>query len=152
MATIRYRAAGGVVIQQGKIPGLDAGRAFLLLLDRPDRNEIRLPKGHIDPGEDAQRAAVRETEEEAGFADLLVLGDLGNRTVEFDYENDHYIRDEHYFLMALASERVVARPEHDAAQFQPLWVALDEAPDLLTYPSEQEVVRVAIEFYRQTRG
>jgi len=152
MAIIRYRAAGGVVIQQGTIPGLDANRAFLLLLDRPDRKEIRLPKGHIDPGEDAQRAAVRETQEEAGFADLFVLSDLGNRTVEFDYKNDHYIRDEHYFLMTLASDRVVDRPEHDAAQFRPLWVALEDAPGLLTFSSEQEVVRLAIESYRQACG
>ena len=149
MAGKQYQAAGGVVIQQGKIAGLQPQRAYLLLLDRPDRNEVRLPKGHIDPGEDARTAAVRETAEEAGFVDLEVLADLGSHTVEFDYKGDHFIRDEHYFLMRLASSRQSQRPAHDAQQFRPLWVELERAADLLTFAAEQNVVRAALSRYME---
>ncbi len=149
MAIKQYQAAGGVVIQQGKIAGLDGERAYVLLLDRADLGEVRLPKGHIDPGEDAVTAARRETEEETGFADLTVLADLGNRTVEFDYKEYHVIRDEHYFLMTLRSERRSPRPAQDEQQFRPFWVALEKAVELLTFADEREVVRTAVERYLQ---
>lgn len=144
----RYRSAGGVVIQQNVVEGLAPERAYVLLLDRPGRDEIRLPKGHIDPGESAEIAALRETEEESGFGDLRVLADLGNNQVEFDYNNEHYIRDEHYFLMGLNSARRSAQPDNDVAQFRPLWIELDAAPDQLTFAAEQDVVRRAVAEYR----
>jgi len=153
MAIRRYKAAGGVVIQRGMIEGLDKEldeeKAYVLLLDRPDRDEVRLPKGHIDPGEDAQEAALRETEEEAGFADLSILADLGSQTVEFDYKGRHYIRGERYFLMTLRSSRCSVRPTQDEEQFRPLWIELENAADRLTFDAEQTVVRAAVERYRK---
>ena len=149
MAIKQYQAAGAVVMQQGRIDGLDPERVYVLLLDRPDRDEVRLPKGHIDPGEDALTAALRETEEEAGFIDLDVLADLGSHPVEFDYRGDHYRRDEHYFLVALGSPSRRKRPAHDAKQFHPLWIEMDRAADMLTFAAEQEVVRAAVRRYRQ---
>ena len=152
MGTRKYQAAGGVVIQKGVIPGLDETRAYVLLLDRPDRNEVRLPKGHIDPGENVEETALRETVEEAGFADLTVLADLGSSQVEFDYKGNHYIRGEHYFLMTLRSPRQSQRPANDAEQFHPLWVELDEAASRLTFAAEQQVVQKAVAQYRALMG
>lgn len=148
MKTRRYRAAGGVVIQENEIETLPSDRAYVLLLDRPQRGEVRLPKGHIDPGEDAEETALRETEEESGFGDLTILADLGNRIVEFDYDGERYIRDEHYFLMKLNSDRRTRQPENDAAQFRTVWVELDEAEEELTFAAEQDVVRQAVDCYR----
>lgn len=148
MAVKEYQAAGGVVIQKGRIGGLDREQAYVLLLNRPERGEVRLPKGHIDPGENALTAALRETVEEAGFADLRPLADLGQKRVEFDYKGDHYIRDEHYYLMTLDSARRTERPDHDAEQFQPLWIEAEQAAQMLTFAAEQSVVRAAVERYR----
>jgi 8-oxo-dGTP pyrophosphatase MutT (NUDIX family) len=149
MAIKQYQSAGGVVVQKGHIPGLNPERVYMLLLNRPDRGEVRLPKGHIDPGEDAPTTALRETAEEAGFTDLEIVDDLGNRVVEFDYGNDHYIRDEQYFLMNLRSTAQSQRPAHDAQQFQPVWVELKNAAELLTFETEQAVARAAIRRYQQ---
>ena len=103
MKTIRYRSAGGIVTQRNILSHLPPAETYLLLLDRPSRAEVRLPKGHIDPGEGAKEAALRETCEETGFCDLRILADLGWRTVEFNYKRKHYIREERYFLMQLLS-------------------------------------------------
>lgn len=144
MKTIRYHAAGGVVVQKDILPHLPPAEIFLLLLDRPSRAEVRLPKGHIDPGETAAQAALRETREETGFSDLHILSDLGNRTVEFKYKGAHYVREEHYFLMQLHSPNQVPRPPKDAKQFQVLWQPLARAAERLTFEAERLFVEDAI--------
>lgn len=133
----RYQAAGGVVIHEG----------YMLLLDRPGREEIRLPKGHIDPGESPDVTALRETAEESGYGDLVIVADLGSRTVIFDHNGVHFVREEHYFLMDLGSDEQVERSKTDADQFNPMWVEMDQAADQLTFPAEQEVARLAAAQY-----
>ena len=138
MEPIIYTAAGGVIIHDDHV----------LLLDRPTRGEIRLPKGHVDPGERDDETALRETVEEAGYADLAIAADLGTHVVRYEYEQRRYERTEHYYLLRKLSDAQHPRPPKDAEQFRPFWVHLDEAPAKLTYPAEQEVVRRAIAAYR----
>lgn len=124
-------------MQRGIVPDLSVEETHLLLLDRPRRAEVRLPKGHIDPGESAEEAALRETCEESGYCDLEILADLGRRTVEFEYKGRHYEREDHYFLMRLLSARQTARPASDARQFKVVWAPLSEACGQLTFEIEQ---------------
>lgn len=138
MKTREYQSAGGVII--------DGGR--MLLLDRPSRGEVRLPKGHIESGESPEETAIREVQEETGIAGLAIADDLGCRTVEFDYNGAHYRRNEHYFLMRRTNDEEVERPPQDARQFHPIWVPLDEAIGQLTYAAEQDVATQAIAAYR----
>lgn len=133
-----YAAAGGVVIDDGK----------MLLLDRPSRNEVRLPKGHIESHEEPEQTALREVQEETGIADLEIAADLGERTVEFDYDGDHYRRTERYYLMRRTGGGTLPRSTKDEADFHPLWVPLSEAASLLTYSAEREVAERAILLYQ----
>lgn len=134
MKIVRYTAAGGVVIDKGK----------MLLLDRPSRQEIRLPKGHIEEGETPAVAALRETAEESGYADLAVVAALPTQVVEFDHAGKHIIRTEHYFLMRKISDQQRKRTPEDEAQFRVVWVALADAENLLTYAAEKAIARQAI--------
>ncbi len=124
----------------------------MLLLDRPSRDEIRLPKGHVDEGEDEPSAALRETQEETGLAGLAVVADLGCHVVEFDYQGSHYRRTEHYYLLAKVNDDAHPRSPKDAADFHPFWAQLDDALLLLTYPGEQLVAREAIAAYHAANG
>ena len=142
MGKRRYAAAGGVVVHDG----------HMLLLERSERGEVRLPKGHIELGEAAAETAVRETAEETGFDDLDIVADLGTQVVEYDYKGDHYIRQETYYLLSLRSEREVPRSPKDEAQFIRIWVPLADAPEQLTYAAEQEVARRAVQAYERLRA
>ena len=134
---IRYEAAGGVVIR-------DQG-AWFLLLERPGRKELRLPKGHIERGETREQAAVREVQEETGFAEVTILADLGSYTHTFyDYLKDREVtRTESYFLMRLESERAYDGPQYAHENFQCKWVKREDAERLTTYESEREFIRRA---------
>ncbi|NPA92162.1 MAG: NUDIX domain-containing protein [Chloroflexi bacterium] len=129
---VRYRAAGGVIVHP-------SGR--VLVLERPSRREVRLPKGHIDPGETPLQTALREIAEEAGFQNLKILADLGIQDVKFTYQNRPYERQEHYFLFLREGGLVPERPPE--SQFQPLWLPWEEAEQKLTYAPEREWVRRA---------
>jgi 8-oxo-dGTP pyrophosphatase MutT (NUDIX family) len=139
-----YRAAGGVVVRDN----------HMLLLDRPARGEVRLPKGHVEPGESPREAALRETREEAGYADLGIVADLGTQTSHFInlQKGCEVTREEIYFLMHLQSEAQAARDEHDDAQFRVMWVPLDEAPARLTFETEREFARRAIRAWAGLAG
>jgi 8-oxo-dGTP pyrophosphatase MutT (NUDIX family) len=128
----KYKAAGGVVVYEDQV----------LVLRRPNRDEIRLPKGHIEEGETAHTAALREVTEESGYTDLSVAADLGCQTVEFDYEKAHIIREEHYFLMNLRTRNQVKRSNKEL-QFEPIWQSWPDAINKLTFEAEREWVRRA---------
>lgn len=136
----QYTSAGGVVVSS-------SGERVLVLL-RPKRlgpsalPEVRLPKGHIEPGESPSQAAIREVREEAGLDGLTVLASLGQQTVEFDWKGYHYIRDESYFLLGVSPDTQAGETE---AQFERLWLPWDEALAQLTFEAEKEWVRRAQE-------
>lgn len=138
MDSVEYVAAGGVIIHNDQ----------MLLLDRPKRGEVRLPKGHVDPGETHRETALRETIEETGYFELAIVADLGERLVEFEYEDQHYRRTEHFYLMRKLGDGQEPRSPKDAKQFRPMWVPLAEAVELLTYLAEQEVAQHAIAVYQ----
>ena len=78
MATIRTRSlrrsakivesAGGVVLNP---------RGEVLVVNQ-NQNSWSLPKGHVEPGEDARQAAEREIYEESGVKTLHYVRALGN--------------------------------------------------------------------------
>jgi 8-oxo-dGTP pyrophosphatase MutT (NUDIX family) len=130
-SVITYLAAGGIVVRDGRV----------LVLLRPSRDEVRLPKGHVEPGEDAKTTALREVCEESGYDGLIVQADLGEQVVEFDYQGKHVVRTERYFLMALIDP--AASPSDSEKQFEPEWLAWEEALRALTFEAEREWVRRA---------
>lgn len=133
-----YASAGGVVVTP-------TGSSVLVLvrgkrMGPGDRPEVRLPKGHIEPGESPRQAALREVHEESGLANLEILSDLGYQQVRFVFERMHYVRNESYFLMTAPQDVEHGQPED---QFQRQWLTWEDALAALTFEAEREWVRRA---------
>jgi 8-oxo-dGTP pyrophosphatase MutT (NUDIX family) len=77
-AASRYSHAGGVVART-----VNGEREYLLVEARRSRGEWVLPKGHIEPGETPEAAAVREVQEEAGVR-AAVVARAGESTYAVD--------------------------------------------------------------------
>ena len=126
---ITYTASGGVLT--------NAAGTHVLLLIRPERDEVRLPKGHVEPEETLAEAALREVAEEAGYDDVESIADLGEQLVAFPLEGQVVRRVEHYFLLRTRTLHQTDRPQPDDQQFFTIWVSWDEAPTHLTFEAEQ---------------
>ncbi|MBN1921320.1 MAG: NUDIX domain-containing protein [Anaerolineae bacterium] len=135
-AQINYTAAGGVVS--------DVTGELVMLLIRPSRDEVRLPKGHVEAGETLRAAALREVAEETGYDDLEIITPLGSQLVAFPMGNRSIKRTEALFLMRARSKHQIERPQADE-QFFPVWVSWNEALAHLTFEAEREWVRRALQ-------
>ncbi|MFP4343487.1 MAG: NUDIX domain-containing protein [Anaerolineales bacterium] len=132
---VLYAVAGGVVY--------DIQKRQVVVLIRPSRDEIRLPKGHILPEENPEQAALREITEETGYSDLEIALTLGEQLVVFPFGKHTIRRTEYYYLVYLRSEQQVERPPADEEEFFPIWISLNEALEHLTFEAEREWIRRA---------
>jgi 8-oxo-dGTP pyrophosphatase MutT (NUDIX family) len=87
----RLRQAGGIVVQRR---GSRAARV-LMVTSRRQPDVWIFPKGDIEPGESAARAARREVIEEAGVVGEVVrsLGTIRYPDVGFDVELELFLMD-----------------------------------------------------------
>lgn len=130
-----YSAGGLVVDLDGEVPlGALIGRT-----DRTGRLLWSLPKGHIEPGETAEQAAVREVEEETGVSGEIIA-ELG--TIAFWFVADGrriHKTVRHYLLRATGGELSNA----DIEVTEVAWVPLPEIRAQLAYPDERGLVDAA---------
>ena len=128
-------SAGGAVVRGG-----DVIVVVPVKRDAQRRRVLVLPKGHLDPGETDEAAAVREVAEETGVVAELIdkLGD-----VEYSYERRGRRRDKRvaFYLFEYRSGSV---EDHDHEIEEARWMPLNEAVRDLTYKGEREIVRRAL--------
>ena len=130
-----YSAGGLVLDLDGAVPlGALIGR-----LDRNGRLLWSLPKGHIEPGETPEQAAVREVEEETGISGEI-LAELGTIDFWFVAEGRRVHKTvRHYLLRATGGELSDA----DVEVTEVAWVPLPEIRAQLAYPDERGLVDAA---------
>ena len=75
---VREPTSGGIVFRMSK-----DGKDIEILLIQDSKNRWTIPKGHIEPGENAKQTAIREIGEEAGLFHIEVLAWLGK--IHFKY-------------------------------------------------------------------
>ncbi len=129
-------SAGGLVVDlaDGEPRGALIGRT-----DRQGRLLWSLPKGHIEAGETAEQAAVREVEEETGIAGEIVA-ELGTIDFWFVAEGRRIHKTvRHYLLRRVGGELSDADVEVDEVA----WVPLAQMRGQLAYPDERGLVDTA---------
>lgn len=126
-------AAGGVVLRHTSGADLE-----VLVIHRKRYDDWSLPKGKLDPGEDAATAALREVEEETG-----VIAELGDELDSVTYGVPAGAKLVRWFRMRPLDGDPARRPadrEVDVAR----WLPVEEAPAVLTYGHDRHVLSQAL--------
>lgn len=132
-------AAGAVLWRPGES---DSADPLIAVVHRPRYDDWSLPKGKVDPGETQPVTAVREVEEETGFA-----CELGRRLATVSYSMQRANRTtgdveistkkvQYWAARALGGE-FTANAEVDELE----WLPVKQAMKRLQYPHDRKVVR-----------
>ncbi|MEP6692905.1 MAG: NUDIX domain-containing protein [Gemmatimonadaceae bacterium] len=127
----RETSAGGVVFR------LEAGRPLFLLIRDSYRN-WGFPKGHLENGEPAESAALREVQEETGLASLTVRGEIGAIDWFFRFRGRLIHKHCHFFL--IESAQCETEPQREEGITACRWLSYDDAAHLISYANARDVL------------
>ena len=127
-------SAGFIVVRGGK---------FLLLLSD---DKVDTPKGHIEKGERAISAAVRELKEETGITDIKILDDFKEKETYFYTENGKTIKKTATYFLCITDEKDINLSyEHNGYK----WVTYEEAMSIIKYAGLKSVIQKAYDFLKE---
>ncbi len=130
MTKASYTHAGGIVMgSEGEV------RQYLLVQSSTDPSHWVFPKGHIEPGESPETAALREVREEAGV-EAEILSVLGESKFTREAENVHVL----YFAMGYIGP-VQAKEKREVK-----WCSYEEADATVSFDDEQKLLSKANNF------
>jgi ADP-ribose pyrophosphatase YjhB (NUDIX family) len=136
LRTVDEFSAGGLVVDlAGDVPR----GALIARTDRQGRLLWSLPKGHIEAGETAEQAAVREVQEETGISGEIVA-ELGTIDFWFVAEGRRVHKTVRHFLLRRVGGEL---SDTDVEVTEVAWVPLPEIAAQLAYPDERDLVDAA---------
>lgn len=134
--TISEYSAGGVVYRSTE-SGHD-----IVAVKRGRHTDWSLPKGHIEPGETREQAALREVKEETGL-DAKIVCPLDEVVYFYRRPSEGLVRKTVYHYLMQAAPGDLGQPNWEVDEVR--WVPITEAHTLLTYKNDWEIVNKAKE-------
>lgn len=133
----RETSAGGVVYR------VDAEASPLFLLIRDSYANWGFPKGHLETGEQAEDAALREVREETGLTELALRGTIDTIDWYFRFRGRLIHKVCHFFLMETTEAETA--PQRAEGITACRWVGYGEAVESISYGNARQVLRQAYE-------
>jgi 8-oxo-dGTP pyrophosphatase MutT (NUDIX family) len=136
LRNVTATSAGGIVVRfEGDTPQLVVGKR----LRERDGVTWTLPKGTPIAGETRQATALREVREETGL-EVEIVGELPSIHYTFVQRGTRINKTVHYFLMSPVAGDL-GRHDHEFDEVR--WIAFDDAPGVLTFETERDLVAEA---------
>lgn len=127
-------SAGGVVYK------FEGDNLKVLLISTKNGKVWAFPKGLVEKNENPKDTALREIKEETGV-DGKIIDEVGEVSYWFVLKGDKYFKKVKYFLLEYTGGSLNPDWEVDKAE----WFTPDEAMQKLTYKSDREILKKALE-------
>lgn len=134
-------SAGGVIYRLTR-----TGTPLYLLISDSYRN-WGFPKGHVERGEEAEAAALREAAEETRLDSLQLRGKIDVIDWHFRFRGRLIHKHCHFYLMESASGHT--SPQRAEGITECKWVPFEQAETLVSYANARDVLRRAHEMVAQ---
>jgi ADP-ribose pyrophosphatase YjhB (NUDIX family) len=127
--TAASTSAGGVIVR------IKNGKALVALVKEEPYGIYILPKGRLEKGEDPEKAARREIEEEAGLRKLRLVAYLGTRE-RLSFDKRKWITVHYYLFLTQQKKSKPTDPDHN---YTCEWFPLESLPEML-WPEQRELL------------
>jgi 8-oxo-dGTP pyrophosphatase MutT (NUDIX family) len=131
---MKFTHAGSVVFQQS------GNQTSYLVISSSNGSDQVLPKGHIEPNETAENAALRELREEAG-----ITGEIVAKLTEQHFK----VLDEIIFVQYFLIRKLGNIEEKENRSIQ--WLDEKNALKLLSFEEARAVLKKAVEVIRSQK-
>jgi 8-oxo-dGTP pyrophosphatase MutT (NUDIX family) len=89
------------------------------------KGKLDLPKGHMEPGEEAENCALREVSEECGITGHHIVRPLSPSFHTYSWEGISYLKRTNWFLMDYEGE-MITEPQAEEGITKVEWLLPDE--------------------------
>lgn len=128
----KEHSAGGVILEDGNI-------LLIQVLNLRGDKVWTFPKGHLEAGETAEQAAVREVAEETGW-DCEIVSDLYKAEYTFDRGGELVDKDVRWFMMKRVGGDGMPKTPDEILDMK--WCSLADAENELRYNSDLEILEL----------
>lgn len=143
----REVSAGGIVFRR-------TGGSLTFAVMKDSYGKWTFPKGHVEPGEDVEEAAARETLEELGLDEVRLLEYLGKIDIwfrdKFRKKGQLIHKDIHYYLFE-AGQQSELHPDPGEHVYEAKWVPLSKIEKVSSYPDMIPIVKRAVELVKMLK-
>lgn len=119
---------------------MEGGRALFLLI-RDSYKNWGFPKGHLEPDEPPELAALREVQEETGLNGLALRGEIDTIDWYFRFRGRLIHKVCHFYLMESATGET--SPQRDEGITACRWATMPEAIERISYANARAVLERA---------
>lgn len=134
----REVSAGGIVFKK------EGNTISWLICKHSGYHKWALPKGHIEPGETAEAAALREVAEETGITARILAPIIPLEQYTFTLHGEKISKDVHYFLMEYVSGSI---EDHDWETEEVAWLPYEQALEHLAFPGAKRALETANQLF-----
>lgn len=128
----KEHSAGGIILEDGNL-------LLIQVLNLKGDKVWTFPKGHLEPGETAEAAAVREVAEETGW-DCEIVDYLYKAEYTFTRGSDLVDKEVAWFTMKRVGGDGMPKTPDEILDIK--WCALAEAGKELSYNSDLEILEL----------
>ncbi len=133
---VREPTAGGIIFRMSRDQ-----KDIEILLIQDSKNRWTIPKGHIEPGENAKQTAIREIGEETGLHRIAVLCWLGKINFKYRRVDKLVLMTTQIYLVRSLDNHEVAHKEKWMNGIR--WFNFADALDAIEYEDIEKLMLIA---------